>query len=99
MAVVINGRPYELITVVARQLGIGRFTLYRASKAGKIPFVRIGRQRLIDWQAAQHFVATQYRRKTAEAMKRSWARRKRKRAVQEAIKAIRLAKDRIAQEK
>jgi hypothetical protein len=42
--------------------------------------VRIGRQRLIDWEAAQHFVATQYRRKTAEAMKRAWARRKRRQA-------------------
>jgi len=78
MAVVINGRTYELVTVVAKQLGVSRLVLYRASKAGKIPYIRIGGRRLVDLAAAQHFVATQYRRKTAEAMKRVWAKRKRK---------------------
>jgi hypothetical protein len=32
----------------------------------------------VDLEAAQRFVATQYRRKTAEAMKRVWAQRKQK---------------------
>ena len=82
MAVVINGRTYELVTVVAKQLGVSWLVLYRASKAGKIPYIRIGGRRLVDLEAAQHFVATQYRRKTAEAMKRVWAKRKRK-AVKE----------------
>jgi len=78
MAVIINGRPYELVTVVAKQLGVSRLVLYRTSKAGKIPYIRIGGRRLVDLEAAQHFVATQYRRKTAEAMRRIWAKRKRK---------------------
>jgi excisionase family DNA binding protein len=78
MAVMINGRPYELISVVAKQYGIGRFTLYRATKTGKIPYVRIGRQRLIDLEAFEKFLANQYRRKTGEALKRAWERRKRK---------------------
>ena len=78
MAVVINGRTYELVTVVAKQLGVSRLVLYRASKAGKIPYIRIGGRRLVDLEEAQRFVATQYRRKTAEAMKRVWAKRKRK---------------------
>jgi len=77
MAIVVNGRSYELVTVVAKQLGISRLVLYRATQAGKIPFIRIGGRRLVDLEAAQHFVATQYRRKTAEAMKRIWAKRKR----------------------
>jgi excisionase family DNA binding protein len=78
MAVMINGRPYELISVVAKQYGIGRFTLYRATQTGKIPYVRIGRQRLIDLEAFEKFFANQYRRKTGEALKRAWERRKRK---------------------
>jgi len=80
MAVVINGRTYELVTVVAKQLGVSWVTLYRASQAGKIPYIRLGGRRLVDLEAAQRFVATQYRRKTAEAMKRVWARRKRRQA-------------------
>ena len=76
MAVVIIGRTYELVTVVAKQLGVSRLVLYRASKAGKIPYIRIGGRRLVDLEAAQHFVATQYRRKTAEAMRKVWAKRK-----------------------
>jgi excisionase family DNA binding protein len=80
MAIVINGRPYELVTIVAKQLGVSRLVLYRASKAGKIPYIRLGGRRLVDLEAAQHFVATQYRRKTAEAMRRAWARRKRRQA-------------------
>ncbi len=80
MAVVINGRTYELVTVVAKQLGVSWVTLYRASQAGKIPYIRLGGRRLVDLEAAQHFVATQYRRKTAEAMRRAWARRKRRQA-------------------
>jgi excisionase family DNA binding protein len=78
MAVVINGRTYELVTIVAKQLGVSWVTLYRASKAGKIPYIRLGGRRLVDLEAAQRFVATQYRRKTAEAMKRVWAQRKQK---------------------
>ncbi len=79
MAVVINGRTYELVTIVAKQLGVSWVTLYRASQAGKI---RLGGRRLVDLEAAQRFVATQYRRKTAEAMKRVWAQRKRKQLKQ-----------------
>jgi len=78
MAVVINGRAYELATVVAKQLGVSRLVIYRATQSGKIPYIRIGGRRLVDLEAAQHFVATQYRRKTAEAMKRIWAKRKRR---------------------
>jgi len=78
MAVVINGRAYELATVVAKQLGVSRLVIYRATQAGKIPFIRLAGRRLVDLEAAQHFVATQYRRKTAEAMKRVWAKRKRR---------------------
>jgi excisionase family DNA binding protein len=83
MAVMINGRPYELISVVAKQYGIGRFTLYRATQTGKIPYVRIGRQRLIDLEAFEQFFTNQYRRKTGEAIKRAWARRKRLQAKAE----------------
>ena len=78
MAVIIDGRAYELATVVTKQLGISRLVLYRATQSGKIPFIRIGGRRLVDLEAAQHFVATQYRRKTAEAMRRIWAKRKRR---------------------
>jgi len=78
MAIIVNGRPYELVTTVAKQLGISRLVLYRATQSGKIPYIRIAGRRLVDLEAAQLFVATQYRRKTAEAMKRVWAKRKRR---------------------
>jgi len=80
MAIIVGGKTYELISKVAQQLGTTIPVLRRASERGLIPFIRIGRHRLIDLEAAQHFVATQYRRKTAEAMRRAWARRKRRQA-------------------
>jgi DNA binding domain, excisionase family len=79
MAIIIDGKPYELISKVAQQLGVTRVTLYRASKLGLIPFVRIGRHRLIDLEAAQKFIREHYRRDLAEAMKRTWRKRKRRR--------------------
>jgi excisionase family DNA binding protein len=83
MAIIIDGKPYELISKVAQQLGVTRVTLYRASKLGLIPFVRVGRNRLIDLEAAQRFVREIYRRDLAEAMKRTWRKRKRKSKVRE----------------
>jgi excisionase family DNA binding protein len=82
MAIIIDGKSYELISKVAQQLGVTRVTLYRASKLGLIPFVRVGRNRLIDLEAAQRFVREIYRRDLAEAMKRVWAQRKRKQRKQ-----------------
>jgi excisionase family DNA binding protein len=83
MAIIIDGKSYELISKVAQQLGVTRVTLYRASKLGLIPFVRVGRNRLIDLEAAQRFVREIYRRDLAEAMKRTWRKRKRKSKVRE----------------
>jgi excisionase family DNA binding protein len=83
MAIIIDDKPYELISKVAQQLGVTRVTLYRASKLGLIPFVRVGRNRLIDIEAAQRFVREIYRRDLAEAMKRTWRKRKRKSKVKE----------------
>jgi excisionase family DNA binding protein len=83
MAIIIDGKPFELISKVAQQLGVTRVTLYRASKLGLIPFVRVGRNRLIDLEAAQRFVREIYRRDLAEAMKRTWRKRKRKSKVRE----------------
>jgi len=83
MAIIIDGKPYELISKVAQQLGVTRVTLYRASKLGLIPFVRVGRNRLIDIEAAQRFVREIYRRDLAEAMKRTWRKRKRKSKVKD----------------
>jgi excisionase family DNA binding protein len=83
MAIIIDGKPYELISKVAQQLGVTRVTLYRASKLGLIPFVRVGRNRLIDLEAAQRFVREHYRRDLAKAMKRTWHKRKRKSKVKE----------------
>jgi excisionase family DNA binding protein len=83
MAIIIDGKPFELISKVAQQLGVTRVTLYRASKLGLIPFVRVGRNRLIDIEAAQRFVREIYRRDLAEAMKRTWRKRKRKSKVKE----------------
>jgi len=37
----------------------------------------------VDLEAAQQYVATKYRRKTGEAIKRAWARRKRLQAKTE----------------
>jgi hypothetical protein len=37
----------------------------------------------VDLEAAQQYVATKYRRKTGEAIKRAWARRKRLQAKAE----------------
>jgi len=83
MAIIIDGKPYELISKVAQQLGVTRVTLYRASKLGLIPFVRVGRNRLIDLEAAQRFVREIYRRDLAEAMKRTWRKRRQKSKVKE----------------
>jgi excisionase family DNA binding protein len=83
MAIIIDGKPFELISKVAQQLGVTRVTLYRASKLGLIPFVRVGRNRLIDLEAAQRFVREIYRRDLAEAMKRTWRKRKQKSKVKE----------------
>jgi excisionase family DNA binding protein len=83
MAIIIDDKPYELISKVAQQLGVTRVTLYRASKLGLIPFVRVGRNRLIDLEAAQRFVREIYRRDLAEAMKRTWRKRKQKSKVKE----------------
>jgi excisionase family DNA binding protein len=83
MAIIIDGKSYELISKVAQQLGVTRVTLYRASKLGLIPFVRVGRNRLIDLEAAQRFVREIYRRDLAEAMKRTWRKRKQKSKVKE----------------
>jgi len=82
MAVIIDGKPYELISKVAQQLGTTIPALRRASDRGLIPFVRVGRNRLIDLEAAQKFIREHYRRDLAEAMKRTWRKRKRK-AVKE----------------
>jgi len=79
MAIIIDGKPYELISKVAQQLGVTRVTLYRASKLGLIPFVRVGRHRLIDLEAAQRFIREHYRRDLAEAMRRTWRKRKQRR--------------------
>jgi excisionase family DNA binding protein len=83
MAIIIDGKPFELISKVAQQLGVTRVTLYRASKLGLIPFVRVGRNRLIDLEAAQRFVREIYRRDLAEAMKRTWRKRRQKSKVKE----------------
>jgi len=79
MAVIIDGKPYELISKVAQQLGTTIPALRRASDRGLIPFVRVGRNRLIDLEAAQKFIREHYRRDLAEAMKRTWRKRKRRR--------------------
>ena len=76
MAVIIDGKPYELISKVAQQLGTTIPALRRASDRGLIPFVRVGRNRLIDLEAAQKFIREHYRRDLAEAMKRTWRKRK-----------------------
>jgi excisionase family DNA binding protein len=83
MAIIIEGKPYELISKVAQQLGTTTEALRRASDKGLIPFVRVGRNRLIDLEAAQRFVREHYRRDLAEAMKRTWRKRKRKSKVKE----------------
>ncbi len=81
MAVIVDGKPYELISKVAQQLGTTIPALRRASDRGLIPFVRVGRHRLIDLEAAQKFIREHYRRDLAEAMKRTWRKRKRKRSL------------------
>jgi len=55
MALIINGRAYELITVVARQFGVDYATLYRAVQVGEIPSLRLPRRCLVDLMAAQKF--------------------------------------------
>ena len=83
MAIIVNGRPYELLTVVCKQLGVSRIVLYRATRLGRIPYIAIAGRRFVDLEAAQQYVATKYRRKTGEAIKRAWARRKRLQAKTE----------------
>jgi len=83
MAIIIDGRTYELISKVAEQLGTTIPALRRASDKGLIPFIRIGRHRLIDLEAAQRFIREGYRQNLAEAMRRAWRRRRRKQVAQE----------------
>jgi len=83
MAIIIDGRTYELISKVAEHLGTTIPALRRASDKGLIPFIRIGRHRLIDLEAAQRFIREGYRHDLAEAMRRAWRRRRRKQVVQE----------------
>ena len=83
MAIIVNGRPYELLTVVCKQLGVSRIVLYRATRLGRLPYIAVAGRRFVDLEAAQQYVATKYRRKTAEAIKRAWARRKRLQAKAE----------------
>jgi hypothetical protein len=84
MAIIIDGKPFELISKVAQQLGVTTGdALQVQDKLGLIPFVRVGRNRLIDLEAAQRFVREIYRRDLAEAMKRTWRKRKRKSKVKE----------------
>jgi excisionase family DNA binding protein len=78
MAIIIEGKPYELVSKVAQQMGVTRVTLYRACKLGLIPFVRIGRNCLVDLEATQKFVRERYRADLAAAMKRAWRKRKRR---------------------
>ncbi len=78
MAIIVEGKTYELISKVAQQLGTTIAALRRACDKGLIPFVRIGRHRLVDLEAAQRFVREHYRADIAAAMKRTWRKRKRR---------------------
>jgi excisionase family DNA binding protein len=78
MPVIVEGKTYELISKVAAQFGVTIPALRRASERGLIPFIKVGRHRLIDLEAAQRFIATQYKRTIAQAQKQVWAKRKRK---------------------
>lgn len=78
----IDGRVYELISRVAQQLGTTRQTIYNACRRGQIGFIVLGRQRLVDVQQATEFVQRLYRHDIAARMRRTWQRRKRKRAFQ-----------------
>lgn len=42
----------------ARQLGVGRNTLYNAVKRKEVPHIRIGRRLLIPWSALESFLAS-----------------------------------------
>jgi len=78
MAIIVEGKTYELISKVAQQLGTTIAALRRACDKGLIPFVRIGRHRLVDLEEAQRFVREHYRADIAAAMKRTWRKRKRR---------------------
>jgi len=58
MALIINNRAYELITVVARQFRVNYGTLYRAVQEGKIPSLHLSRRCLVDLEVAQEFCQT-----------------------------------------
>jgi len=76
MPVIINGRAYELVSRVAQQLGLPRQTIHSACKRGLITSITLGKYRLIDVAEAHEFVRKHYRRDLAEAMKRTWRKRK-----------------------
>jgi excisionase family DNA binding protein len=78
MALIVEGKTYELISKVAQQLGTTIAALRRACDKGIIPFVRIGRHRLVDLEAAQKFIREHYRANLAAAMRKSWRKRKRR---------------------
>jgi excisionase family DNA binding protein len=78
MPVIVEGKTYELISKVAEQFGVTIPALRRASERGLIPFIKVGRHRLIDVEAAQRFITTQYKRTIAQAQKQVWARRRKR---------------------
>ncbi len=80
MPIVVEGRTYELISRVAKEVGIPRQTLYNACKRGLISFIVIGKQRLVDVADVQRFAHQHYRKDLAQVMKRAWRRRRKRRS-------------------